>query len=160
MYFWRIDKLKAQLAARPLTDGESFPYLLISTALLSVSAGWADPLDSPEQIAYFIVGVIGTVAGTIYCYSRNGGASGEHFLQRYFAVGWVVGLRVLALLVPVSIVIYSLLDMAGLSKENGMHWAEVLYLGAIEIFLWWRVGIDIRHVANASSRNVVEGVEQ
>ncbi len=33
MYFWRIEKLKAAMAARPLSEREVLPYLIASIAL-------------------------------------------------------------------------------------------------------------------------------
>ena len=73
MYFWRIEKLKTQMAARPLSEREALPYLVVFVGLSAavsyipqtMSNVW-DGLGAACSIALALV-------GTIYIYRQNGG---------------------------------------------------------------------------------------
>src|SRR6266850_3771401 len=111
MYFWRIEELKARMAAAPLSDREVLPYFLLFLAFSDLV-----PLFPAQTMNFWdYAGAAWTFAllmtGTVYAYWRNGGGSGVHFLQRYFAIGWVVTVRWLAVVAPISIAIVMLFDL-------------------------------------------------
>jgi hypothetical protein len=54
------------------------------------------------------------VFGTIYLFHQNSGLTGTQFFQRYFAIGWAVGLRWLAWMLP----LYVLLLIAGIFERE------------------------------------------
>lgn len=57
MYFWRIEKLKSKLTARPLTDREILPYLLIFMGATSLV-----PIFPVESMSFWdYVGVTWTL---------------------------------------------------------------------------------------------------
>src|SRR4029450_13758644 len=113
MYFWRIERLKAQMATRPLSEREALPYLIVFVGLSAavvyipqtMSNVW-DGLGAAWSVALAVV-------ATIYIYRQNGGADGQHFLQRYFAIGWVVGIRWLVILVLATIAFIGTLTALG-----------------------------------------------
>lgn len=84
--------------------------------------------------------------GTIYVYRQNRGASGIHFLQRYFAIGFVVAVRSAAILTSVAIPFYVAMELLGAGGE-ATTWQEFLFFAAAEIFLYERFGRHIREVA-------------
>lgn len=110
MYFWRIEELKRKHVGGSLTDREILPYFLIFvglTALVTIL-----PVESMSYWDY--IGAIGTflltVFGTVYVYRYNGGATGSHFLQRYFSIGWVVAVRWSVIVMPLLVALLFLLD--------------------------------------------------
>lgn len=38
MYFWRVEELKTEMAARPLSEREALPYLVVFVALSTAVA--------------------------------------------------------------------------------------------------------------------------
>ena len=146
MYFWNIDELKNEMAARPFSEREMLPYLIVFVVLstassyvtTAVSTVW-DGLGAMWSIALAVV-------GTIYIYRQNGGASGRHFLQRYFAVGWVIGLRCLVFVGGAAIIFFVTLDWMGGVSENA-SWPEFLFGVVAETAMYWRIGHHIRDVA-------------
>lgn len=89
MYFWRIEELKRKLLSAPLTERETLPYFIVFLVLMAVV-----PLFPPANRNVWDYLGIGWTAllggtGTIYLYCRNGGDAGVHFVQRFFAIGWV-----------------------------------------------------------------------
>src|SRR5919108_1465185 len=93
MYFWRIEALKSDLAVRPMTDRQVLPYL-VACGVLMAAVGII-PFGPPNK--WDLVGggwsMLLAIVGTIHVYRKNGGEVGLHILQRFLAIGWVVGIR-------------------------------------------------------------------
>lgn len=146
MYFWRIEKLKTELAARPLSERETLPYLIVFVGL-STAVGYLpqtmsnvwDALGAAWSVAVAVV-------GSIYIYRQNGGADGQHFLQRYFAIGWVVTVRWLVVLIVVGVAFFGTLAAVGADTES-THWYDFLFPAVVEAVLYWRIGHHVRDLA-------------
>jgi hypothetical protein len=150
MYFWRIEKMKSEMAARPLSEREALPYFVVWVALSSV----IPYLPQKSQNAWVgleaLLTLLFTALGTIYIYHRNGGANGQHFLQRYFAIGWVVGMRWMAVLFVATVVFYLSLRVGGGDPE-GKHWSGLLFYAAAMTALYWRIGHHVGDLAQRAS---------
>jgi hypothetical protein len=78
MYFWRINKLKQQLAERPLTAREELPYLVLYVALTTAVPFATAAVVVPQTEEYIPVAVDAAVTvgiavfGTIHIYQQNG----------------------------------------------------------------------------------------
>jgi hypothetical protein len=146
MYFWRIERLKAQMATRPLSEREALPYLIVFVGLSAavvyipqtMSNVW-DGLGAAWSVALAVV-------ATIYIYRQNGGADGQHFLQRYFAIGWVVGIRWLVILVLATIAFIATLTALGVETES--TWYDFMFRAIAEAVVYWRIGHHVRDLAN------------
>ena len=154
MYFWRINKLKQQLAERPLTAREELPYLVLYVALTTAVPFATAALVVPLTEEYIPVAVDAAVTvgiavfGTIYIYQQNGGLMGSHFLQRYFAVGWVVGLRVMAFALPLMLAAYAVADYtAGYDSSIHTSWLETAAFWILQAFMFYRSGYHVHDVA-------------
>jgi len=144
MYFWRIEKLKSQMAARSLSERETLPYFVAFSAISSIIL---------PQTNYNLWDGLGTswsvmlaVVGTVYVFRENGGAVGKHFLQRYFAIGWVVGIRWLVTLVIVAVAFYGTLMTMNIDTES-TSWHDFLFAAVAETGLYWRLGYHVRDLA-------------
>ena len=150
MYFWRIGRLKADLAARPLSDREALPYLIVSAAVwVMVTAFPASSFNVWDALS---VGwsVLLAIFGTIFIYRQNGCAAGQQFLQRYFAIGWVVAVRWFAALVVAMVALFFVLEALGLWSDVTTRY-EVLFIAAAELIVYWRIGHHVGDVARASN---------
>ena len=147
MYFWKIKKLKSRLVDQPLSDRESLPYLLVQAVLclLVISASGLGEGKKPELLDFVSVGVSCLVVflGTLHLYRMNGGGEGRHFLQRFLAIGWVVGIRCSGLFL-FGFIIYGVLRIH--SPEVTL-WQDVVLSIAISVFYYWRTGEHIRDVS-------------
>ncbi len=88
--------------------------------------------------------------GTIYIYRQNGGAEGQHFLQRYFAVGWVITIRLLVVFFLVAVAFYGTLDAIGAETESS-HWYDFLFVAVLEAVYYWRIGHHVRDLARRAT---------
>lgn len=149
MYFWRIEKLKTRMAARPLSDRETLPYLVVFTCC------YAAMIYIPRTTFNLWDGLGATwstllaVFGTIYIYKQNGGANGQHLLQRCLALGWVVAIRWLVALVVIFIPLSGSLFILQVPIEDDTQWYHCLFFAIAEAFLYWRIG---HHVGDLASR--------
>ena len=109
------------------------------------------PRTTPDGWNYLDAGcsIFLAIAGTIYIYRKNGGAAGDHFMQRYFVIGWVVAMRWFAWVVPAIFFYYVALSDFGVEGEPA-SWHEAAFFAACETILYWRIG---HHVADLRRRS-------
>lgn len=148
MYFWRIEKLKTSMATAPLTDREVLPYLIATVILMAAVLGGAQhvPVTSVWDDISSIFGMVIAVIGTIYIYNRNNGEAGQHFLQRYIVIGWVVSLRWLVAFMVIFTILYIILEYYGASAEN-IALAEFTFDTLASAVLYWRIGHHVHDLA-------------
>lgn len=148
MYFWRIEARKADLAGQPLTDRQVLPYLVLYSVLMSAVSFIPFSELNTWNMAGALWSVLLAVVGTIYIYRRNGGEQGLHLLQRYLAIGWVVGIRWTAALLAIAVVYFGVLEAVGEVPDN-TTWPEFVLLAAAQAAWYWRIG---HHIAEVASR--------
>ena len=151
MYFWRIEALKADLAAQPLTDKQVLPYLVLYSALIAA----VGIIPFGAQNNWDMIGsgwsVLLAIVGTIHIYRKNGGEQGLHLLQRYLAIGWVVGIRWAAALLAITVAYFGILEVVSEVAEN-TTWSDFILLAAAEAILYWRIGHHVGEVASGVTR--------
>ncbi len=126
MYFWQIERLKQKMIVCPLSERETLSYLLVYVSCTIVLEYIPHNFSNIWDSFYAIFSTLLTVLGTVYLYRQNGGANGQHFLQRYFAISWVITLRWLSIFIITTVIFFILLELAGVSSEQ-MTWYEFLY---------------------------------
>ena len=149
MYFWNIEKLKTQLIERPLTDKETLPYLMLTMAFIPM--GFMSQPAQPNMWDYVLlfINVVSGIAGAYWLYLKNNADAGNHFLQRYFTVGWVAGIRFIVFLIPVFIVLTGILFFTKSEPIFGefMGFGGVLLSSALMLTFYWYLGKHIADVA-------------
>lgn len=118
MYFWKIHKLKIELASSPLGSLEGLQYILAIVVVSTAQEYLLGPPDPRPFNTWDHVGSSGmfviSVVGAISCFLANGGRSGPDFLSRFLSLGWVLGIRFVVLaLVPMMIAVFILEDFRG-----------------------------------------------
>ena len=146
MYFLRIEELKAKMAVRPLSDREVLPYLVVSAALFAVRDPARQHISNIWDISQDLFCIVLAVLGSIYVYRQNGGAAGNHFLQRYFAIGWVVGIRCGVIILLATAACYGTLMTVGV-KTQDTAWYDLVFLVIATTLVYWRIGHHVRDLA-------------
>lgn len=152
MYLWNIKELKRQLRSGRITEHSVFSYFLAFLILDTlVIASWGmvpfehhlSALDYIEAVGYFLI----VTAGTIVLYLRNGGKRGSKFLVRYFPLLWVVGIRFLAVCVPITATYVFLTFSPAEDAEMDVWYETAAYLLVTALF-YWRLFVHIGDVAS------------
>lgn len=144
MYFWNIESLKEDIRRGEFTDKELMPYIVLTVALYAIGI---------EFVAYFsyedsniwdyllsILNILIPVGGTLYIYKKNDGAQGSDFAFKYFAIGFVVGIRFLLYLVGVMalLVIYWPFTF-GDQEEVPTTFVEVILYSLWYVLLYYKI---------------------
>ena len=150
-YFWRIHDLKASMVSQPLSEREVLPYLLLTLGLYAAIAS----LPTQAFNLWDYLGAAWTVAitvlGIVYVYHRNGGSKGRDFLQRLFAIGWVVTIRWVVFLSLALLLFYISIEFWSVFEiEDETQWHDFAIIALAEIGLYWRMGFHVRDLAVAS----------
>jgi uncharacterized membrane-anchored protein YitT (DUF2179 family) len=153
MYFWKLDSLKKQLVEQGLTQYQMYCYILVYVSLTAIVVELMKYLP-PEShnvwtYAESVLNIVIPILGTILIFRANGGASGVQFAARYFSIGFVVTIRFLVLLVPVTIamVIYWFFTYEGV--ETPTSFIEVAVFSAWYALLYADIARHVRAVARA-----------
>jgi hypothetical protein len=151
MYFWRINSLKRDLAARAVTESAALPYLLWLGGLTTFASSF--PLGEPNgwDLAIASASVVLFLTGTAYAFRSNGGAAGYDFVIRYLAINWVVGFRLVVFLVlPGATGLIALQELLFNEVPSGSTALDFGLVAAFESLFYWRVISHVRDVAVAS----------
>jgi len=154
MYFWKIDKLKKDLAKQPLSESESFKYLFATIILYSL-AMIPFPENNLWDVIDSLIGGVITVFGVWYIYKCNRGSMGSNFLQKYLSIGWVVGIRWLVFVLLPTVIVYFIAkgiyygitaetyaDIADIPENTTL--SDVLVLNLLFITYFWLFGKHIK----------------
>ena len=158
MYFWRVERLKEQLRDGPLSQQASFTYILASVLPCAIgtyapSGLWSS--TSPPTIVDWLTYAMMVVlvgAGTYAAYSANGGRSGSDFASRYFALGWVLFIRLVVLAVlPTVVLVFaaSAIQQGTATPGKPAEWGFAFVGILFEIGYYWRMVFHLRQVAIA-----------
>jgi hypothetical protein len=156
LYLWRVEKLKADMVAHPLSERQIIPYVVLDV-FLSVIAGRTTQSQSPQGIVDLTVGFCAVLAvvATIYIYRQNGGAAGQHFLQRYLTIGWVVSVRCFPILFLVSIYVRVILRIVGVERPGVQieeaYWHYFISVALYQVIVWWRISYHVRDLAQRAA---------
>lgn len=149
MRFWRVERLKAEMRAQPLSERETLPYLVVYVAFFTIVSGLPNPDFNLLDAVGHLLSVVIAIVGTIFIYWRNGGMDGRFFFQRYFAIGFVVGIRCLVAIVVAMFTLIAILDSVGrLSDQTTFY--DFIFIVIADIIIYWRIAYHVRDLAQST----------
>lgn len=161
MYFWKIKDLKDELIKNGLSQKSIFIYILLYVLLgqLFVEVSCIFPSEEVATTTDYIqmifdLAVVGI--GTYLCFYANGSDKGQQFSERYFSIGFVVGLRFMVLLLPIvivfGIVAGILSETSGLDLDGPVfNYGVLVIVSAWLVAMYWRIIAHINDVAKAEN---------
>jgi hypothetical protein len=145
MYFWNLEGLKAELRERPVPPAEVVRYataILVTWSATSFVPFANDKFEIADGVLLILI-VLVTVLGLWTGYRANGGAQGMDLAGRYLALGWVIGLRLMPLLLAFLIVVFVIVFVLALEGQepsdrsiDAVAWATAL---VAEVVFYWRL---------------------
>jgi hypothetical protein len=154
MYFWKIGLLRERLGERGLSQSALFVYIFLFTVINAALIEFVllIPSEGATRAVDFISPLLGVTiiaAGTYFCYRANGGGAGREFAERFFSIGFVVGLRVLVVFIAALTGLFMILifvEGADADPDAGALLIETL-TQLFTIGYYWRVITHMSAVA-------------
>ncbi len=151
MYFWNIEKLKADIRVDQLTEKDRFIYALIYFVLAAVltEVMMLIPLENGNvwDLINSTANVLIVTLGTVYAFKANGSSNGVDFLGKYFSIGFVVSIRFLVYAVPLLVVLFVHYFFAfGKQEEIPTNYIDVIPYLTWYVILYWRIYVHIKQV--------------
>ena len=149
------------LSAKPLIeqfrqgtfrDEQIGPYFIAYVVLESVGYLVASIGSSEWDIAAAAAGVVITVFGVLYLKRMNGDTFGHQFLQKWFALGWVIAVRVLLIAIPAAVMWISTAVVIG--GEDAIAPASAVFSILAQVGVFWWIGSLIQQ-----AKRTEEGVD-
>ena len=115
-------------------DEEAGSYFMAHMILTSIVMSCIYLEYSFIEMFLGLISVIITIFGVLYLKKKNNDSYGNQFLVKYMALGWVVGVRLLLIAVPV-IVLISVLEAFFPRISDSLYCGFTIF---IELgFYWW-----------------------
>ena len=156
MYFWRIQLLKDELSEGTLSQSARFKYYLACTIIGSIFLELTVlfPIEfSTVLVASSIFTICATVAGTTYCYLVNRNRDNKEFIDRFICIGWVVGIRLLVICLPLYLLYFIVGGAVGGEDFAQFHETfnsvNLAFCVLFTIIAYWLIG---HHMADVASR--------
>ena len=161
MYFTKYQPLKRKLKERTLSDREAVVYLLVYSLLLMMAAGIPpETMDECNDCGlmawdYAVVTLVDAgiaIAGIYYIYVANGGKIGFDLIQKYFVLGWVVGIRCLIVFLPlwVATLVVSAEVFGNEWEDRSWYWTHYFLTFLLFAVYFQRLGRHIRDTRNTA----------
>lgn len=109
-----------------------FAYMILDAVLLAFFNREATPWDVAGSIATIII----TLFGILYLKKQNRGSFGNGFLNRYFALGWVLTIRMLLVSVPLAVVLFAVALIVGGERAYAPAGAIFVVAFGVVFYLW------------------------
>lgn len=148
------------LSAKPLIEefrsgdfweSDVEPYFMAYIILTALVMGFAFSDANPWGIAAGAASVVITVFGALHLKRQNGDTFGNQFLAKYFALGWVITVRMILLSIPAAVVLFAFASIVGgVSATDPMG---AIFTIAIHILFYWWLGLLYAEAQNPQAEN-------
>ena len=141
MYIWKIEDLKKDLKQGPLSEKESFKYLLAFLFFVSLGAIPMEGSNKWDLYSALAFGAI-TILGTWYLYICNGGEQGKNFVERYLSLGLVVAIRWTVFIFLPLFIVY-LIAFGEMEMQSGETTSSYMVFGTLTALTYY--GLLMKH---------------
>jgi hypothetical protein len=154
MYWITTDVLVDKFRTGRFDSSEVGPYFFANVLLQSV--GFILPGMAMSAWDFFggVAAILITIGGVLHLKEQNGGTFGKGYLERYFSLGWVTGVRLILVGIPAAVVFFGLAAVLG--GDDSMAPAGAVFF-VLLLFAWYRYtgmlfaesqeGFEAEHVA-------------
>ena len=138
MHFISAKPLIEKFRNGTFEETEVGPYFMINMIVLALIL---IPVANERDLwmtASGIASVVITICGVLYLKKKNGNSYGNHFLSKYYMLGWVTCIRMILLTVPIAFGLCFLGKMIGANEVLCIFGAIFVIL--LELAYYWWLG--------------------
>jgi len=154
MIWLNIRKLESKISTNELSDKDAFNYVLAFFILSCLTFGTNSKVENVWiQILNIILLVLITIWGLNGAYKANSDIDGKDFLKRFFAINWVIGMRLLLIVIGLTFVfgiiagIVLLINNGGKLEGNPIKdWFLTIFMSMFEVIYYLLVINSIRRL--------------
>ncbi|MDF1798223.1 MAG: hypothetical protein P1V81_03535 [Planctomycetota bacterium] len=113
MHWISSDSLVERFRTNRFESGEVEPYFFATMLVGALGMVVPGYVMTAWDLVAGIAGIAITIWGLLHLKAKNGGSFGGGFLERYFALGWVTGVRLFLFSIPVAVVFFGAAAVVG-----------------------------------------------
>ncbi len=122
MIWFDIKELENKISNNELTEREGFNYLLAYSILSVITLIFAaNKTTGWMMLSECAISVLITIWGLKTIYEVNNEIDGKDFLKRFFAINWVIGMRILVVLIPLAFVVGIFYGVFAVANHIDIH---------------------------------------
>jgi hypothetical protein len=122
MIWFDIKKLEQKISNNELTEKEGFNYLLAYSIITVFALSFAsNKTNGWMMFSEFAISVLITIWGLRTTYEVNNEIDGKDFFKRFFAINWVIGMRILVILIPLAFLFGLFFGFFAVANNINLH---------------------------------------
>jgi len=164
MYFWNITALKTEIIKNGLSERKILPYIVWTVLFYAVFIELLNYIPNEEnglwEYTDSILSLLIPVLGTLYVYKKNAGAEGTDFAAKYFAIGFVVGVRYMfyLMIIGIGLIAYWIITDRGL-EHHPMTFIEFFILSMLYVLFYYSMGKHMHDTSLERTEEEIEGLK-
>jgi len=134
-----LKPLVERFRAGTFRDEEVGPYFLAYVILEASMWIFAYGEFDPWNLVGSMANVIITLLGVLHLKKRNRGSFGNGFLNRYFALGWVIAVCMLLIGIPLGVGVFAL--SSAVAGEELFPAVGLIFNVVFAVLFYWWLGV-------------------
>jgi hypothetical protein len=120
MIWFDLKNLENKISNNELTDKDGFSYVLAFFVLSAIGISFiTNSSNGWIKLTQCVISVFITVWGLKTVYEVNNEIDGKDFFKRFFAINWVIGMRLLVITLIFAVIVGIVIGVV--SSKNGMN---------------------------------------
>jgi hypothetical protein len=157
MQIWDPNPVIEKFQEHSFKESEAGPYFLGVVLMMAIASAFPDGETRPLDVMASVISVAITIWGMLYLKGINEGF-GNQFLCKFFAFAWIVGIKLICIAVPVSIVMAIIAhDFTGKESMNSFAFVFSITFDVIQ-WIWIGSYIEKTHQLRPSNRPELEAL--
>ncbi len=120
MIWFNIKELEKKIVENEFSDKEGFKYFL-AFSILGFLATYISASENFISFIELLIGVVITIWGSYSIFKANSAGDGQDFFKRYFALSWVIGFRLLIIILIITIPLFIISGIISFASINSLN---------------------------------------
>lgn len=148
MYIWKIEELKQDLISQKVSESDSFRYFFILSLMTSFIVLFPAKNISMWHYLDSLVNLLMTILGLTCLYRINGSGEGIRFLERFFALSFVLIIRFCPLIIIFSVALVLVQQHYNPAYGESGHTSwDFLFSLTFSFIYYWRLATHFNDIA-------------
>jgi len=157
MQMWDANPIIEKFQRQTFEESEAGPYFLGVVLMMAIASAFPDGEARPLDVMASMISVGITIWGMLYLKGINEGF-GNQFLCKFFVFAWIVGIKLICIAVPVSVVMAIIArDFTGMESMDSFDFVFSITFDVIQ-WIWIGSYIEKTRQLRPSDRPELEAL--